>query len=87
MTSLHGFRAAATCLVASVLVSGCVAYSYPGGPPRYYSPAVDVPPGHMPPPGKCRIWFPGEPPGQQPPPGDCYDLQRRVPSGAVLVRG
>ena len=48
---------------------------------------VDIPAGHMPPPGECRIWYVDMPPGQQPPPGSCYDLQRRVPPGAVLVRG
>jgi surface antigen len=46
-----------------------------------------VPPGHMPPPGKCRIWFPGRPPGHQPPAGDCWDLERRVPRGAWLIHG
>jgi hypothetical protein len=46
-----------------------------------------IPPGHMPPPGKCRIWFPGKPPGQQPPPGDCWELERHVPPGAWLIRG
>jgi hypothetical protein len=30
-----------------------------------------VPPGHLPPPGECRLWYPGLPPGQQPPPGRC----------------
>jgi hypothetical protein len=30
-----------------------------------------VPPGHLPPPGECRLWFPDRPPGQQPPPGRC----------------
>lgn len=45
---------------------------------------VDIPPGHYPPPGACRVWFPDRPPGQQPPPGSCGV---RVPRGAVLVRG
>jgi hypothetical protein len=51
---------------------------------RRASRAVDVPPGHYPPPGECRVWFPDRPPGQQPPPGSC-DV--RVPRGAVLVEG
>lgn len=46
-----------------------------------------VPPGHLPPPGECRIWFPDRPPGHQPPPGDCHELSRRAPPGAVLVEG
>jgi hypothetical protein len=49
--------------------------------------AVRVPPGHMPPPGSCRVWFPDRPPGHQPPPGDCRELRHRVPQGAVLVGG
>ena len=32
---------------------------------------VDIPPGHLPPPGKCRMWYPNQPPGQQPPPYRC----------------
>ncbi|WP_283184402.1 tetratricopeptide repeat protein [Pseudomonas svalbardensis] len=48
---------------------------------------VEIPRGHMPPPGKCRIWFPGRPPGHQPAPGKCKKLRYRVPSGAYLVRG
>jgi len=48
---------------------------------------VEIPRGHMPPPGKCRIWFPDRAPGHQPAPGKCKKLRYRVPSGAYLVRG
>lgn len=51
------------------------------------APQLDIPPGHMPPPGSCRIWMPGVPPGQQSPPGDCNLLRRQVPPGGVLVAG
>jgi hypothetical protein len=44
-----------------------------------------IPPGHMPPPGSCRIWFPGRPPGHQPAPGSCRVLSRQVPRGAYLI--
>ena len=43
---------------------------------------LDIPKGHYPPPGECRVWYPGRPPGQQPPPGNCD----RVPPGAWLIR-
>nr|WP_223530244.1 tetratricopeptide repeat protein [Pseudomonas sp. GL-R-19] len=55
-------------------------------PERAYA-EVEIPHGHMPPPGKCRIWFPDRPPGHQPAPGKCKKLRYRVPSGAYLVRG
>jgi len=46
-----------------------------------------IPPGHMPPPGGCRPWYPGEPPGHQPPAGDCELLLHSGPAGAwVLYR-
>ena len=48
---------------------------------------VEIPRGHLPPPGKCRIWFPDRPPGHQPKPGKCKKLRDRVPSGAYLVQG
>ena len=52
-----------------------------------YGAHAHVPPGHLPPPGECRIWYRGTPPGQQPPPGPCHVLERQVPPGAVLVYG
>lgn len=50
-----------------------------------YPVALHIPPGHLPPPGMCRIWYPNRPPGHQPPPGDCYELSGRVPLGAWLL--
>jgi hypothetical protein len=55
-------------------------YYYRGSLPK-------IPAGHMPPPGRCRVWLPGVPPGQQPPPGNCWKLQRQTPPGAWLIRG
>ncbi|WPN44740.1 tetratricopeptide repeat protein [Pseudomonas sp. P8_241] len=53
---------------------------------RAYAEA-EIPRGHRPPPGKCRVWFPDRPPGQQPAPGKCKKLRYRVPAGAYLVSG
>jgi len=47
---------------------------------------LQIPPGHYPPPGECRIWYPGRPPGHQPPPGRCDSLATEVPPGAWLIR-
>jgi Ni/Co efflux regulator RcnB len=47
---------------------------------------LDIPPGHLPPPGACRVWYPGIPPGHQPPPGPCGRLRHRVPAGAWLMQ-
>jgi len=50
-------------------------------------PAPDIPREHMPPKGKCRVWYEGRSPAQQPPVGECAALERNIPKGAVLVRG
>jgi len=46
---------------------------------------LGIPPGHLPPPGSCRIWVPGRPPGRQQKSGSCAELSHRVPKGAWLV--
>ena len=48
--------------------------------------ALDIPNGHMPPPGSCRIWYPGRPAGQQPPPFKCGVGRLRIPLGSFLVQ-
>jgi hypothetical protein len=68
-----------------IMLAGCVVYEEPA--PVYQSQPVHVPPGHLPPPGQCRIWFPDRPPGHQPPSGSCRKLRHQVPPGAVLVQG
>lgn len=47
----------------------------------------DIPPGHMPARGECRIWYHGRAPGQQPAPGKCKKFRGKVPAGASLIRG
>jgi hypothetical protein len=46
-----------------------------------------IPPGHLPPPGQCRVWIPGEAPGKQKKyaSGDCADVANAVPAGGWLV--
>lgn len=34
-----------------------------------------IPPGHLPPPGACRVWYDGRPPGHQPPPTGCREAE------------
>ena len=48
-----------------------------------------IPPGHMPPPGHCRVWYDGQPPGRQPAPTNC-EAARRVAArtaGRVIYGG
>lgn len=44
---------------------------------------IHVPPGHYPPPGYCRLWYPGRPPGHQPRPFVCGPVA--VPAGAFIL--
>ncbi len=83
-------RNIALLILGSIILSGCLGYydrhPHPrSGPHPKHSP--HIPEGHMPPPGKCRIWFPDRPPGHQPPPGNCYELEHQVPPEAILAHG
>lgn len=48
-----------------------------------------IPPGHLPPPGACRVWLPDRPPGHQPPATSCAfaEAQARRYGGAVIYGG
>jgi hypothetical protein len=46
---------------------------------------LGIPEGHLPPPGKCRLWYPDRPPGHQPPPESCGRLRYHAPAGAWLI--
>ena len=47
--------------------------------------SLKVPPGHYPPPGQCRLWYPGRPPGQQPKAGNCVSITRVAPAGSMVL--
>ena len=47
--------------------------------------SLSIPPGHLPPPGQCRVWMPGEPPGHQPKPRSCSNIERTAPAGSYIV--
>lgn len=46
---------------------------------------LGIPPGHLPEPGQCRIWLPGEPPGHQPRRRSCSGIERAAPAGSWIV--
>ncbi len=83
------FAQAALFLVLGVTLSACA--SGRGGPvvvadrEPYVARALGIPPGHLPPPGECRVWVPGVPSGHQAPPRRCDGLSARVPLGGWLV--
>jgi hypothetical protein len=46
---------------------------------------LGIPPGHLPPPGRCRIWIPGRPPGRQARARSCDGILRVAPAGAWIL--
>jgi hypothetical protein len=46
-----------------------------------------VPRGHLPPAGMCRIWIDGVPPGHQPAPTDCQTAVATKPANARVIWG
>jgi len=57
----------------------------PSHHPSYQS--LGVEPGHLPPPGSCKVWQPNKPAGQQAPPASCDKVMRAAKAGEwVLFR-
>lgn len=48
---------------------------------------ADIPPGHRPPAGMCRIWIDNVPPGRQPAPTDCATAVRTRPANGRVIYG
>jgi hypothetical protein len=48
---------------------------------------LGVPPGHLPNPGECRLWIPGDPPGHQPKPRSrsCGGIAALAPAGSWII--
>ena len=47
-----------------------------------------IPPGHLPPPGECRVWHDDRPPGHQPPPTSCGEARRDAyRTGGRVIHG
>jgi hypothetical protein len=54
-------------------------------PPRSTAATLGVPPGHLPPPGRCRVWIPGTPPGKQPKVTTCSGIEASAPAGSMIL--
>ena len=46
---------------------------------------LGIPPGHLPPPGLCKIWIPGNPPGRQAKARNCNNIERAAPAGSWIL--
>ena len=46
---------------------------------------LGIPPGHLPPPGQCRVWVQGRPPGQQARARSCSGIAATAPTGSWII--
>jgi hypothetical protein len=83
-------------LVGCLFLAGAGACSVVQQPPAETRPApqaaerrsaatLGVPPGHLPPPGQCRVWVPGKPPGHQSKARACAGIERTATAGSWIL--
>lgn len=68
--------AAAFMVVAATVLGSACTTVYRVDRSAAHRDSQGIPPGHLPPPGSCRVWYDGRPPGQQPPPTSCRAAER-----------
>lgn len=68
--------AAALVVVATTMMGSACATVYRADRSPAYRGSQGIPPGHLPPPGSCRVWYDGRPAGQQPSPTSCRAAER-----------
>ena len=69
-----------------IVQGGGGSYPEPGGSTTYESfESLGIPPGHLPPSGSCKVWYPHQPPGQQPPPSSCGEAFQNAPAGSLII--
>jgi hypothetical protein len=76
---------AATCVLAACSGTTVILTGDPEPKGPSTAATLGIPPGHLPPPGQCRVWIPGDPPGHQAPSGSCSELASQVPLNGWLV--
>jgi hypothetical protein len=67
---------AALLIVATTVLGSACTTVYRGERSVAHRGSQGIPPGHLPPPGSCRVWYEGRPPGRQPAPTSCRDAKR-----------
>lgn len=90
---MTAFRYALAPALIAIAVAACARRVVVVETPRDPQPArgqntritLGVPPGHLPPPGQCRVWIPGRPPGRQARARPCDGIEREAPAGALIL--
>lgn len=79
---MRSFILGATSLIGLALLAGPLSAQGRGR-------SAGIPPGHLPPPGECRVWHDDLPPGHQGPPTSCEAARREAyrTGGRVIYGG